>query len=64
MGYPITTPSQRLAVDLVLAPDTAVRKVRALAAQVTQTAGLIAAMGVDCYTAWVGDESFVEPVSG
>lgn len=59
-GYPITTPAQRLAVDLVLDPDTAARKVRALAAQATQTAGLIAAMGVDCYTAWVGDESFVE----
>jgi hypothetical protein len=25
---------------------------------VTQTAGLIAALGVERYTAWVGDESF------
>jgi LmbE family N-acetylglucosaminyl deacetylase len=62
-GYPLTTPSDRLAVDLVLDPDTAARKVRALAAQATQTAGLIAAMGVDCYTAWVGDESFAEPAA-
>jgi hypothetical protein len=31
-----------------------------LAAQATQTAGLIAAIGIDRYTAWVGDESFVE----
>jgi hypothetical protein len=59
-GYPITVPADRLAVDLVLDPDTAARKVRALAAQAIQTAGLIAAMGVDRYTAWVGDESFVE----
>jgi LmbE family N-acetylglucosaminyl deacetylase len=59
-GYPIITPAQRLAVDLVLDPDTSARKVRALEAQATQTAELIAAMGIDCYTAWVGEESFVE----
>jgi LmbE family N-acetylglucosaminyl deacetylase len=63
-GYPITTPAQRLAVDLVLDADTVARKVRALAAQATQTAGLIAAMGIDRYTAWVGDESFVERPRG
>ncbi len=62
-GYPATTPTGRLAVDLVLDPDTAARKVRALAAQTTQTTGLIAALGVDCYTAWVGDESFAVPAS-
>lgn len=60
-GLPVLTPEDRLAVDLVLGPDIARRKFRALAAQETQTAGLIAALGVDCYTAWVGDESFVEP---
>jgi LmbE family N-acetylglucosaminyl deacetylase len=59
-GYPVATPAERLAVDLVLPPDVAARKVAALAAQTTQTAGLLAAMGVDRYTAWVGDESFVE----
>jgi LmbE family N-acetylglucosaminyl deacetylase len=59
-GYPVATPDDELAVDLVLPPDVAARKVEALAAQTTQTAGLIAAMGVDRYTAWVGDESFVE----
>jgi LmbE family N-acetylglucosaminyl deacetylase len=62
-GYPITTPDHRLAVDLVLDPDTAARKVRALGAQVTQTAGLIAIMGVERYTAWVGDECFAEPAA-
>jgi LmbE family N-acetylglucosaminyl deacetylase len=59
-GYPIAVPDERLAVDLALPPDVAARKVAALAAQTTQTAGLLAAMGVDRYTAWVGDESFVE----
>jgi LmbE family N-acetylglucosaminyl deacetylase len=59
-GYPITTSTERLAVDLELDPDIAARKVRALAAQETQTAGIIAALGLDRYTAWVGDESFVE----
>ena len=59
-GYPVATPTGRLAVDLVLDQNTAARKVRALTAQATQTAGLIAAMGVDCYTAWVGEESFVQ----
>jgi hypothetical protein len=29
-------------------------------AQTTQTTGLVAAMGVDRYTAWVGEESFLE----
>ena len=33
---------------------------RALAAQATQTGGLIATLGLDTYTAWVGAESFVE----
>ncbi|WP_455350976.1 hypothetical protein [Streptomyces sp. SYSU K217416] len=54
------TPARRLAVDLALDADTAARKVRALAAQETQTGELIAGMGVDRFAAWVGDESFVE----
>jgi LmbE family N-acetylglucosaminyl deacetylase len=61
-GYPVVTPPERLAVDVVLDPLTAARKVRALAAQTTQTAGLIAALGVARYTAWVGEEAFVEVV--
>ena len=59
-GYPITTPVDRLAVDLVLPPEVSGRKVRALAAQQTQTAGLIALLGLDRYTAWVGNEWFVD----
>ena len=45
---------------MALPVDVAVRKVRALAAQATQTAGLIATLGVDRYTAWVGEETFAE----
>jgi LmbE family N-acetylglucosaminyl deacetylase len=59
-GYPLVTADERLAVSLALPRDIAVRKVRALAAQATQTAGLIATLGVDLYTAWVGEEAFVE----
>ena len=59
-GYPVLTPAERLAVGLVLPRDVAVRKVRALAAQATQTTGLIETLGLDLYTAWVGEESFVE----
>jgi LmbE family N-acetylglucosaminyl deacetylase len=59
-GYPVTTPAACLAVELELPADVLARKVRALSAQTTQTAGLIAAMGLDRYTAWVADESFVE----
>ena len=59
-GYPVLAPPARLAVDLVLDPDITARKVRALAAQTTQTTGLIAMLGLDRYTAWVGEESFVE----
>ncbi len=61
-GYPVAVPTDRLAVDLVLPPDVVARKVRALVAQETQTAGLLALMGADTYTAWVGEESFVERV--
>jgi LmbE family N-acetylglucosaminyl deacetylase len=62
-GYPVTTPDRRLTVDLVLDPETAARKVRALRAQATQTTGIVAVMGLDRYTAWVGEESFAEPAA-
>ena len=61
-GYPVLAPAARLAVDLVLDAEITYRKVRALTAQATQTSGLITAMGLDRYTAWVGEESFVERV--
>lgn len=61
-GYPVMTPPHRLAVDLALDDETAARKVRALEAQSTQTAELIAMIGADRYRAWVSDESFAEPL--
>jgi LmbE family N-acetylglucosaminyl deacetylase len=61
-GYPVTTPDEGLAVHIQLDPAIAARKVRALAAQTTQTAGLITAMGLEVYTAWVSEEAFVERI--
>ena len=58
-GYPVVVPDDGLALDLVLDPEILDRKVRALAAQATQTAGLIELLGIETYTAWVGEESFV-----
>ena len=57
-GHPVTRRETDLALHLRLDPGTLARKVRALAAQTTQTAGLIAAMGDDEYAAWVADEAF------
>jgi LmbE family N-acetylglucosaminyl deacetylase len=59
-GYPPSVPDDHLAVDLELDEETADRKVRALIAQTTQTAGLIDGMGLEQYTAWMSEESFVE----
>jgi LmbE family N-acetylglucosaminyl deacetylase len=59
-GYPVTTPEAGLAVDLTLDGGTVERKVRALAAQATQTAGLIEAMGLGVYTEWVAEETYVQ----
>jgi LmbE family N-acetylglucosaminyl deacetylase len=59
-GYPVTTPTARLAVDLRLDGATTARKVCALRAQVTQTAGLVAAMGLDTYRAWIAEECFAQ----
>jgi LmbE family N-acetylglucosaminyl deacetylase len=58
-GYPVVVDEQRLTLDVVLDPGTLRRKVRALQMQRTQTTGLIAAMGLEQYTAWVAEEAFV-----
>ncbi|MET7399001.1 PIG-L family deacetylase [Dactylosporangium sp. NPDC005572] len=55
-GYPVVP--DEVALDLRLSPEVSTLKVRALAAQATQTAGLIEAMGPDVYAAWVSEESF------
>ncbi|MDI6104423.1 PIG-L family deacetylase [Actinoplanes sp. NEAU-A12] len=61
-GFPVTRPEPSLALRLTLDEDTLARKVRALAAQATQTEALIAAMGVDDYAGWVAEEAFTEAV--
>jgi LmbE family N-acetylglucosaminyl deacetylase len=61
-GYPVIDPDGPLAVDLVLDAEQVARKVRALRAQVTQTAGLIELMGAGDYAAWVAEEAFAERV--
>jgi LmbE family N-acetylglucosaminyl deacetylase len=60
-GYPVVTAEENLSVHVTLAPAVAARKVRSLAAQTTQTAGLIAAMGLDSFTAWASEEAFTDP---
>jgi LmbE family N-acetylglucosaminyl deacetylase len=59
-GYPVTVPEDALAINLVMDGALAGRKVQALLAQETQTGPIVAAMGIDAYTAWVSDEAFVE----
>ncbi|SEO47686.1 PIG-L family deacetylase [Trujillonella endophytica] len=59
-GFPVVVPEDRLAVDLALDERYTARKVAALRAQATQTAGLIDAMGPDVYADWVAEETFVE----
>lgn len=59
-GYPVVVPHDRLALDVVLPPDVLERKVDALTAQTTQTAGLLELLGRDRYGAWVSEETFAE----
>jgi LmbE family N-acetylglucosaminyl deacetylase len=59
-GYPVTVPDDGLSFHLALDEPTVDRKVRALAAQETQTAALMDLMGPETYAAWVSHESFVD----
>jgi LmbE family N-acetylglucosaminyl deacetylase len=59
-GYPVVADPEHLAIDLLLDPHTVERKVRALSAQATQTAGLVAAIGLEHYSTLVGHEAFVD----
>ena len=59
-GYPQVAEQDHLSIDLALPPAVVARKVRALAAQTTQTAGLIEALGRERYTAWVSEECYLE----
>ena len=62
-GFPVAVPDIALAIDLALPAGATQRKVRALAAQRSQTSGLISVLGLDTYTEWVSDEAFVEQVN-
>lgn len=59
-GMPSITDPGELAVDLVLEGEFAARKFAALAAQASQTSGLIASIGTDRFADWVRSERFVE----
>jgi LmbE family N-acetylglucosaminyl deacetylase len=58
-GLPLRTPASELAVSLRLEPAAVDRKVVALRAQASQTAGLFAALGEDRVRQWWSTETFV-----
>ena len=59
-GMPSVTDPEDLAVSLALDADILERKVAALAAQSSQTSGLISTMGLDRFTQWVSREHFAD----
>lgn len=59
-GMPSVTEPKDLAVNLALETELLNRKVAALAAQSSQTTGLISTMGLDRFTQWVAQEHFAE----
>ena len=61
LGEPRICEPDELALRHVLDARTLRRKVAALQAQASQTAGLIEAVGLERYTAWVAVEAFAEP---
>ncbi|QGG96956.1 PIG-L family deacetylase [Actinomarinicola tropica] len=58
-GPPIT-PEHELALDVHLDDELLDRKVGALRAQASQTSGLVEALGLDTYRAWVAREAWRE----
>ena len=61
LGAPRQCHEHELAVRLVLNGSALDRKVAALRLQHSQTAGLIEAMGVEAFAAWVSVEAFAAP---
>ena len=61
LGRPRVVPEEALAVRLDLDGALLDRKVKALLLQVSQTGGLVAAVGVDRFRTWVAPEGFAEP---
>jgi LmbE family N-acetylglucosaminyl deacetylase len=62
LGRPRFCTDDEMAFQLALTGDALDRKVEALLRQVSQTAGLVAAVGVQRFRAWVATESFAEPL--
>ena len=60
-GYPVITPRAELAVDHRLSDDQLKLKFQAIEAQVSQSAGLIEALGKDSFLAFTGEETFRRP---
>lgn len=58
-GMPSVTDPADLALDVTLDPVLVGRKLAALAAQSSQTAGLIEGLGVDRFAQWIAREYFV-----
>jgi LmbE family N-acetylglucosaminyl deacetylase len=59
-GLPLRTPSDALGVELRLTAEVAQRKLAALRAQATQTAGMITALGEETLRDWWSVESFTD----
>jgi LmbE family N-acetylglucosaminyl deacetylase len=57
-GWPRICGPEELAIDLALEGSELSRKVQALLCQASQTAGLVEAVGIDRFTAWVASECF------
>ena len=60
---PVRTSPEQVALEVVLDGAIADRKLVALRAQASQTAGLVAAMGEQVYRAWTSTETFREMLS-
>jgi hypothetical protein len=61
LGRPRTCTDDEIALLRELPPDVLDRKIDALVSQVSQTSGLVAAVGVDRFRAWVAAECFALP---
>jgi LmbE family N-acetylglucosaminyl deacetylase len=61
LGQPRILQPEELAFRHVLDSATLRRKVAALLAQASQTTGLVEAVGIERFTAWVAVEGFAEP---
>ncbi len=61
LGLPRMCTDEEIALLRPLASDVLDRKVEALLSQVSQTAGLVEAVGVERFRAWVATECFAPP---